>query len=371
MVYAVDAVVVGAGVVGLACARKFAMEGKETIVLEKELSFGTGISSRNSEVIHAGIYYRPGSLKAALCLKGRDQLYDFCDSHQVSYQKVGKLIVAVDQEQAQQLVNIKQRAAANGCHEIHYLATHSIKTLEPELNAVEVLFSPKTGIIDSHALMMGLLGDFEASNGHLIFSSEISFIEFKKGYYEIGLNDAEKSLLQTKILVNAAGLDAINVSKRIDGLLPLHIPEFSLAKGSYFTYAGRSPFSHLIYPIPERGGLGIHLTLDLQGQARFGPDVEWVEHVNYTVDSDKADDFHRAISKYWPNCDRQRLIPGYAGIRPKIGNHVDFNDDFLIQTEMHHGLEGLANLFGIESPGLTSCMAIADYVFETLIKKEN
>jgi L-2-hydroxyglutarate oxidase LhgO len=281
------------------------------------------------------------------------------------------LIVAVDNQQVSQLEVIKQRGFANGCDELQYLTTHSMRTLTPELKAIEVLFSPKTGIVDSHALMIAMLGDFESSSGHLVCSSEISFVEVKNGYYEIGLNDSERSLLQTKILINAAGLDATNFACKIDALKLSHIPEFSLAKGSYFTYAGKCPFSHLIYPVPEKGGLGIHLTLDLHGQAKFGPDVEWIDHINYTVDAAKADNFYKVISKYWPSCDRQKLMPGYSGIRPKIGNCIDFLDDFIIQTEVQHGLKGLVNLFGIESPGLTSCMAIADYVFESLIELED
>lgn len=362
MTYRVDAVVVGAGVVGLACARKLVLAGLETIVFESGNAFGQGISSRSSEVIHAGIYYRPDSLKARLCRKGSDQLYAYCESRHVGNRRVGKLIVATSQDQLGGLDKVRENARANGCRDLQILDKASACRLEPELECVGALFSPSTGIIDSHGLMMSLAHDIEVQGGTIIYASPVIAGEVNTDGLRLRLGDAEASSVDARIVVNAAGLDAPLVAAGFRGFPVSLVPSRSFAKGSYFSLSGKSPFSHLIYPVPERGGLGVHLTLDLAGQARFGPDVEWVDQCEYHVDNDKAVRFLDSIQKYWPGCSLNRLQPAYAGIRPKLGSRELFSDDFAIQCERAHKIPGLVNLFGIESPGLTSCLAIADEV---------
>lgn len=362
MTYRVDAVVIGAGVVGLACARRLALAGLETVVLESEKTIGQGISSRNSEVIHAGIYYPPGSLKARLCRIGRDQLYAYCESRNVSHRRVGKLIVASSQDQLAGLDKIRDNALANGCLDLHALDAAMARSLEPELQCVGALFSPSTGIIDSHGLMVSLLGEFEAHGGAVAYGSPVVAGEVSARGMHLQLGDAEASTVDSQIVINSAGLEAPVVASVLKGFPAVHVPSRCFAKGSYFSLSGKSPFSHLIYPVPERGGLGVHLTLDLAGQARFGPDVEWIEQCEYEVDAGKAQHFLAAIRNYWPECSLDRLQPAYAGIRPKLGNKEQFADDFEIQCETQHGIPRLINLFGIESPGLTSCLAIADEV---------
>lgn len=362
MSYRVDAVVIGAGVVGLACARRLALAGLETIVLESEKALGQGISSRNSEVIHAGVYYRPGSLKAKLCRKGSDQLYDYCQTRKVSHQRVGKLIVATTNEQLVDLSKIRDNAAANGCDNLQFLDNETARSLEPALNCVGALLSPSTGIVDSHALMISLAGEIEANGGAIAYSSPVLAGEVTKDGVRLQLGDTEESVISAQFVINSAGLEAPVIAASLRGFPPPLVPPRCFAKGSYFSLAGQSPFSHLIYPVPERGGLGVHLTLDLAGQARFGPDVEWVDTLDYSVDARKAKLFLESIRQYWPGCSLDKLQPAYAGIRPKLGNCDRFSDDFEIQCERTHQIPGLVNLFGIESPGLTSCLAIADEV---------
>jgi L-2-hydroxyglutarate oxidase LhgO len=363
MAESVDAVVVGAGVVGLAIARALARSGRETIILEAEDIIGSGISSRNSEVIHAGIYYPKGSLKAVLCVAGRKALYAYCDAHNVPHRRCGKLIVATDAEQRARLENILAAARANGVDDIALIEPEEAMRLEPALFCTGALISPSTGIVDSHALMLSLLGEAEAHGAMIAYGSKVTGGSVESGIV-IDVAGADGTMrLAPRLLVNCAGLGAQDIVSSLVGLPPETIPTLSYAKGNYFTLAGRAPFSRLIYPVPERGGLGVHLTLDLGGQAKFGPDVEWVERPNYDVDPARAERFYAAIRTYWPALADGALLPGYAGIRPKLPA-ADAAADFVIQGPETHGVDGLINLYGIESPGLTASLAIADYVAE-------
>ena len=366
MQFNVDAVIIGAGVIGLACARKLAAAGLETLVLEKESQIGQGISSRNSEVIHAGLYYPPGSLKARLCRTGREQLYAYCGSHSIPHRQTGKLVVASSEEQVAALTLIADRAKTNGCSEVCLIDGFAAMKIEPELNCVMALHSPRTGIIDSHALMVSLLGDLQKAGGTLAVCTAIDSGDVSNGFILVRTRGEEACEINASYVINSAGLDAPRVASSFQNLPGNTIPQPCYAKGTYFTLTGKSPFKKLIYPVPESGGLGVHLTIDMQGQARFGPDVEWVEKPDYTVDANKAEHFFRAIKTYWPGCELARLQPGYVGIRPKIGTPADFAEDFIIQSEETHGVKGLINLYGMESPGLTACLAIADEVSNKL-----
>lgn len=360
----VDAVVIGAGVVGLACARRLAMAGCEVLVLESADAIGTGTSSRNSEVIHAGIYYPAGSLKARLCVQGRQMLYAYCDSHGVPYRRCGKLIVATSEAQREALRGILSRGRTNGVHDLALIDATQACSMEPALHCVEAVHSPSTGIIDSHALMLALQGDLERHGGALALQSPFDGARRASGEWVVRSGASE---LACKVLVNAAGLHAPTLALRIDGLPRANVPVPRYAKGHYFTLAGRAPFSRLIYPIPEAAGLGVHLTLDLGGQAKFGPDVQWVDDdSDYSVDASRADGFYDEVRKYWPALADGALQPGYAGIRPKISGPGETAADFMIDGPGQHGMPGLVNLFGIESPGLTSCLAIADQVLALL-----
>lgn len=362
MSFQVDALVVGAGVVGLACARRLACAGLETIVVESERQFGQGISSRNSEVIHAGLYYATGSLKAKLCRAGRDLLYSYCESRAIPHRRVGKWVVASSEAQLDALEKIAFRAQANGCEEVSLIEGGYARKLEPQLRCVAALASPCTGIVDSHALMTALLGDFENAGGTLAVCSSVKSGAIEADSISLQICGQESTSIKATYVVNAAGLSAPVVAGSIAGFPQELVPSRCYAKGSYFTLSGRSPFQRLIYPVPEAGGLGVHLTLDLQGQARFGPDVEWIDVPEYSVDSGKIYKFYEAITSYWPECDFGKLQPGYSGVRPKLGTRVAFADDFVIQSSDVHGVPGLVNLFGIESPGLTSCLSIAEEV---------
>ena len=360
----VDAVVIGAGVVGLAVARALALAGREVIILEAESMIGTGISSRNSEVIHAGIYYPTGSLKALFCVAGRKALYAYCETHGVAHRRCGKLIVATDAEQASRLERILAAARANGVDDIRLLSREEALSCEPALSlyCTGALISPSTGIVDSHGFMLALLGDAEAHGAMIAYGSEV--VGGSAGADGLAIEVAaggEKMRLAPRLLVNCAGLGAQRIAGAIEGLPRETIPALSYAKGNYFTLASRAPFTHLIYPVPERGGLGVHLTLDLGGQAKFGPDVEWIETPDYTVDPTRAERFYAAIRSYWPGLPDGALAPGYAGIRPKLPA-ADAAADFVIQGRETHGIAGLVNLYGIESPGLTSALAIAEHV---------
>ena len=371
MVYSVDTVVVGAGVIGLACARRMAKAGFRTLVIERNETFGTGISSRNSEVIHAGLYYRPGSLKARLCRPGRDMLYDYCDSHQVPHRQVGKWIVATEEAQEEQLKSILTNALANGCEEVRWLEKAEIRKNEPALLASRALCSLRTGIVDSHALMLSLLGEVEDAGGDVVFRTSIKTVRVESTGFAVNLDDEDGTCVRSNHLVNATGLQATEFAHCIEGLSSQHIPSTAFAKGNYFSYAGRCPFQRLIYPVPEAAGLGVHLTLDMSGRARFGPDVEWVNEPDYRVNDNKRDQFYQSINAYWPDCEPEKLIPGYSGIRPKIKLASGYADDFIVQMESVHGIRGLVNLFGVESPGLTSCLSLAEYVYKQLSELES
>lgn len=358
---AVDCVVVGAGVVGLTVARALALQGREVMVLEAADAIGTGTSSRNSEVIHAGLYYPAGSLKARLCVQGREMLYAYCAERGVPHRRCGKLIVATAAEQIPALEGIAARALANGVTDLQWLDTAAAQALEPALQCVAALHSPSTGIIDSHALMLALQGDLEHAGGLVALNSPLAQAHCTAE--GIHLQAADGTQLLARSVVNAAGLAAPDLARRFEGLDPRHVPTPHYAKGNYFTLAGRAPFSRLIYPAPEAAGLGVHLTLDLGGQARFGPDVQWVDDpADLQVDPARGDAFYAEVRKYWPGLADGALLPGYAGMRPKITAPGEAAADFVVQGPAAHGVPGLVNLFGIESPGLTSSLAIAAHV---------
>lgn len=361
----VDAVVIGAGVVGLAVARALALRGREVMLLEREDAMGTGVSSRNSEVIHAGIYYPTGSLKAQLCVQGRDLLYAYCEQRGIAHRRCGKFIVANTPSQLAALPAILDKARANGVHDLRLMAPDEVHAMEPELLCLGALYSPSTGIVDSHALMLALLGDLENAGGLLACRSGVQRLSVSLKGMEVVTEDG--TLLLARTVINAAGLSACGLARCIQGLDVRHVPKAWFAKGSYFVLSGRSPFEHLIYPAPEPdkhlAGLGVHLTLDLGGQAKFGPDVEWTEDPDdLLVDPAKGAAFYAEVRRYWPALPDGALQAGYAGIRPKISGPQEAAADFLIQGPDTHGVPGLVNLLGMESPGLTSCLAIANHV---------
>lgn len=356
----IDVAVIGAGAVGLAVARALALRGREVLIVEAESTFGTGTSARNSEVIHAGIYYPQGSLKARLCVAGRSLLYDYCERRGIPHRRCGKLIVATSEAQLGELSRIRAAAAANGVA-LEEIPAQEARRLEPELACLGALSSPQTGIVDSHAYMLALLGDAEAHGATLACGSRVKCAELHGGVIEVHLEGSDAAL-QARLVVNCAGLDAPQLSRSIQGFPPRHVPQAWLAKGNYFTLSGRSPFARLVYPVPEPGGLGIHLTLDLAGRARFGPDVQWIEERDYSVDAARAERFYPAIRTYWPGLPDGALQPAYAGIRPKISGPGEPAADFRIEGPETHGVPGVINLFGIESPGLTASLAIAEHV---------
>jgi L-2-hydroxyglutarate oxidase LhgO len=366
---AVDAVVIGAGVVGLAIARALAARGREVLLLEAADHFGTETSSRNSEVIHAGIYYPRDSLKARLCVAGRGLLYDFCDAYGVPYRRCGKLIVATSEAQLAELNKIKQAALANGVT-LELFTRAQALALEPQLSCEGALYSPTTGIIDSHSYMLALLGQAENRGAVLVTGSRVTELQLEPGGILLGLNGAAPSL-RANTVINSAGLQAPHVARLMtsSGFPAACIPTPYFAKGNYFTLATRSPFERLVYPIPEPGGLGVHLTLDLAGRAKFGPDVQWVERCEYAVEPQRAQRFYAAIRTYWPELPDGALQPGYAGIRPKITAPHEPAADFRIDGPETHGLRGVVNLFGIESPGLTASLALAELVADRALTR--
>jgi L-2-hydroxyglutarate oxidase LhgO len=360
----IDCVIVGAGVIGLAIARRLAQAGREVIVLEAAEGIGTVTSSRNSEVIHAGIYYRAGSLMALMCVNGKRALYRYCNDHGIPHRNCGKLIVATSAKETERLDSIRAHAEANGVLDMQILSGEAARELEPALNCEAALLSPSTGIIDSHAYMLALRGEAEDAGAAFAFHTPLLRAKARGTQIELDAGGQAPMTLQCRLLINAAGLDAPATARNIEGMPAELVPKAYLAKGNYFSCAAKAPFSRLIYPVPEPGGLGVHLTLDLVGQARFGPDVEWVETIDYAVNPARAERFYPAIRKYWPTLPDGALMPSYSGMRPKIVPPAVASQDFVIQGPRDHGVDGLINLFGIESPGLTSSLAIADRVGE-------
>jgi L-2-hydroxyglutarate oxidase LhgO len=357
-----DVVVIGAGVIGLAVAQALAMAGASVLIIEQASHIGTEISSRNSEVIHAGIYYAPGSLKSRLCLKGKERLYAFCAQYGVPHRRCGKLIVATDESQIAGLTAIHAGATACGMLDLEMLDAEAVRSREPALKAVAALLSPTTGIIDSHAYMFALLGRAEAHGATLACRSEVEAVERDVVGWTVRLAGMPAPVASAHMVVNAAGLDSIRVARSIAGFPQSLIPTLHYAKGSYFGYAGSVPFSHLVYPLPEPGGLGTHLTLDMAGRARFGPDVDWVDKPDYHVDPAKRERFAAAVRLFWPDVDPNRLHPDYAGVRPKLSGPREPPADFAIYGPRDHNVRGIVNLFGLESPGLTASLAIAEEV---------
>ena len=367
----VDAVVIGAGVVGLAVARALALHGREVVVLERAEAIGTGSSSRNSEVIHAGIYDATDSLKARLCVRGRELLYGYCASHHIEHRRCGKLLVASNEAQCIRLAGLQAQAARNGVDDLRWLSAAQARALEPELDVVAALLSPSTGIIDSHALMLALRADIETYGGVLALRSPVLAIDSRTALHVLQVGGEVPMRLGARCVVNAAGLWAPGLACVTRGLAAAHVPQARCAKGNYFSLFARAPFTHLIYPVPEEAGLGVHLTLDLAGQARFGPDVEWItpatpDHIDYRVDPARAAAFELAIRRYWPGLPDGALRPAYSGVRPKVARHGEVLKDFVLQGPADHSRAGLVNLYGIESPGLTASLAIADEVLSLL-----
>jgi L-2-hydroxyglutarate oxidase LhgO len=363
-----DTVVIGAGVVGLAIARELALAGREVIVLEKNAAIGEETSARNSEVIHAGLYYPRNSLKARFCVEGRQRLYAYCEAKQVPHRRCGKLIVASHEQQLAKLESVRSAAAANGVADLTLVSAERVRELEPHVRAVAGLWSPSTGIVDSHAFMLALRGDLETAGGSVATHCRVTAARAEGAELRLACETPDGPFdLGARTVVNAAGLHATRVAHLL-GAPAAQIPRPFFAKGSYFTYAGRSPFTHLVYPLPEDGGLGVHATLDLAGRVRFGPDVEWLgpdldpDTFNYGVDAARGDAFYAAIRTYWPALPDGGLAPAYSGIRPKISGSGQPAADFSIEASLEGNGARLVQLYGIESPGLTSALAIGAHV---------
>jgi L-2-hydroxyglutarate oxidase LhgO len=354
--------VIGAGVVGLACARAAALAGHEVIVAESTGGIGNGVSSRNSEVIHAGMYYPTGSLRAKHCVQGRRMLYDFCASHGVPHKKVGKLIVATDEKQTAKIEGIYRQGQINGVQGLEFLGGNAARAMEPALFCVAAMLSPETGIIDSHGFMLALQGDLEDRGGMIAFNTAVERLTPNATGWEVRFGGAEAGTLEVDAVINSAGLGAQAIARATDGYPPARVPRLVLAKGNYFGFAGRPAFSHLIYPAPVEGGLGTHVTLDMAGRMRFGPDVEWIDAESYTVDPRRSESFYASIRTYFPDLPDHSLVPDYCGIRPKLTAKGEPAADFMIDGPAEHGQPRLVHLFGIESPGLTSALSIAGEV---------
>lgn len=361
-----DSIVVGAGVVGLAIARALALSGRSVLVLERHRFVGQETSSRNSEVIHAGIYYPQGSLKARLCVRGKELLYSYCDSHRVGYKRVGKLIVAAGDHQNAALEAIYHKGVANGVYDLEFIDQDRLSTMEPALQATKGILSPSTGIINSHELMLAYQGDMEGAGGTLALASSLMAGRVIDGGFEVDVGGDEQVTISCRELINSAGLGAQVVSTCVEGVPATSVPPLYLSRGCYFSLSGKSPFSRLIYPLPNNEGLGVHLTLDQAGAARFGPDTEWVDSIDYTVDPNRKDAFYHSIKEYYPGITLDALQPSYSGIRPKIVGPGSAAGDFLIHGETVHGVKGFVALYGIESPGLTASLAIGEYVSQSL-----
>ncbi|CAN0308714.1 unnamed protein product [Discosporangium mesarthrocarpum] len=358
----VDCVVIGAGVVGLAVARAVAQTGREVIVVEKADAIGTETSSRHSEVIHAGIYYVPGSLKARFCVDGKHAMYAFCDEHGVAYNNCGKIIVATNAEQLPELERLKTNAAANGVTDLEWMSPEQVTEMEPAVYCVGALWSPSTGILDSHAYMLALQGDAEEAGAMIAFMTPVTGGQVMNDGIRLDCGGDAPLSLVADLVINSAGLWAQAIAATISGIPDETVPPTYYCKGNYYTLSGKAPFSRPIYPVPEKAGLGVHVTVDLGGQVRFGPDVEWVDEIDYDVDPARAEKFYAAVRTYYPALEDGAIQPGYSGIRPKIQSPAEAARDFLIQGPADHGIAGLINLYGIESPGMTSSLAIADYV---------
>lgn len=367
MTEGVDVVVIGAGAIGLAVARAFAQAGREVLIIEKEPAIGLHTSSRNSEVIHAGIYYEPGSLKARLCIEGKALLYDYCSRTGVGVRKIGKLIVAQMQSELGELQRLHDNAITCGVRDLAWLDGPTAMKLEPELRCVSALVSPSTGIVDSRQLMLALLADAESSGAILALQSNVTSGEIvpKGCILEVKSADGEMSRLLARLVVNCAGHGAHAIAASLGGYDVALLPSRFLVKGSYCSVSGLSPFRHHIYPIPVPGGLGIHVTNDLAGTAKLGPDVTWTAEMHYEVDQAIGPKFKSACEGFWPSIRDRDVTPSYCGVRPKISNPGEPNADFMIQAVGGDGNVGLINLFRIESPGLTSCLAIADLLLKT------
>ena len=358
----IECAVIGAGVVGLAIARKLAMEGREVVVLEAERAFGTHTSARNSEVIHAGIYYATGSLKAQLCVAGRHLLYRYCAEHDIGHRRIGKLIVASDDVQIPGLQKYKAQAETNGVSDLKWLDAEALRELEPEVRSVAGVLSPSTGVIDSHGLMLSYLGDAERHGASLALESPVIAGAVESDGIRLDVGGAESMSLKCRTVINSAGLTAQAVAHSIAGVPSQTIPPSFYAIGHYYTLTGKAPFRRLIYPVARQDWLGVHVTIDLGGQVKFGPDFSWIDRVDYRFDESREAAFYEAIRFYYPGLRDGALQPGYTGIRPRITGPGGPVQDFVIQGKDGHGIEGLVNLYGIESPGLTSSLAIADHV---------
>jgi L-2-hydroxyglutarate oxidase LhgO len=366
--FSAECVVIGGGVIGLAAARALALAGREVFLIEREKMTGAGTSSRNSEVIHAGIYYPKDSLKARLCVEGRALLYDYCRQHDIPHKNIGKLIVATNDNQLARLKEIEAKARANGVGDLRGLDKNEVKAIEPEITAIAGLFSPSTGIIDSHTFMESLKNDFLHEGGHVVVNAPLESWKILPDHIELEIGGTEPCRVRAAKVVNAGGISAATLLKKLIHFPEAHIPKQYYAKGNYFILSGKPPFRHLVYPVPEAAGLGIHATLDMGGTCRFGPDVEWTE--NYSdlqVNPARAENFYKAIRSYWPGLADGALSPGYAGMRPKLVPEGMAPADFVVQDQRTHGVPGLINLLGIESPGLTSCLALAQYVKGALL----
>ena len=362
----IDVLIVGAGVIGLAVGRALATRGREVVVLERHLSPGQETSSRNSGVIHSGIYYPTNSLKARLCVQGRDQLYAYCEARGINHRRCGKLIVA-QASQIEALEKIRDKALKNGVTDLRWLNHTDVEKLEPSVRCAAALLSPSTGIIDVHEYLVALQGDIEANNGAVVFDSELIAARQAGKQFEVTVRSgASNSEYSCNNLINCGGLHALNLLRRIDGYPTARLRQPYFAKGNYFVCQGTRPFKHLVYPMPNEAGLGVHATLSLDGTTRFGPDVEWIDELNYAVDAKRGDDFYSAIREYWPTLPDNSLQPDYAGIRPKLVGPDQLAADFEIEGLADHGMTGLVNLLGIESPGLTSSLAIGEFVSQIL-----
>ncbi len=358
----VDALVIGGGVIGLAVARALALAGMDVVIAERAQQFGMETSSRNSEVIHAGIYYPPGSLKAQMCIEGRDLLYAFCDARGVAHRRCGKFIVATKDAQVPGLEKILGNARASGVDDLQWVDGDAVRALEPDILCERAILSPSTGIIDSHGYMMALLGEAEAHGAVLACHTDVTAIRRSGANWAVHVGGDEAPALVARRVINCAGLWASETARLVEGMDAASVPDTRYAKGCYFSYTGKTRFRHLIYSVPEPGGLGTHLTLDMAGGARFGPDVEWIDALDYEVPPSRHAKFLAAVRSFWPGVDPDKLQPAYAGVRPKIGGPEDPAADFRFSAPADHGVAGVFNLFGIESPGLTASLAIAGHV---------